>query len=393
MEAGKADLISSVAHSLARLQLQRQADVVLTYARRASTLAVHRRAHQALTQYAEFFATVALPADPVQLSHWIAWLLTGRDPVLSAPTVDIYVGVVSDWHSVAREVTGLPLANPCHSHLVRTMLRSARAGFTKTPARKEPFTAEQLVRVLHSGFDRSTVGGRHDRLLFCFLLMGPLRPGVAVNLRIHYSLVPDGLEDLGLRVVYQAGSQVRVQKGVVVITVDHDKNVDSSKRREVEIPSCVLGMDVPGDLETYLKVCGPPSGGTLFASPTVPRKQVKEAAPQAFQFNANPYTASCEMVRRSFKRAHPDAEQWEAELFGGGSPRKTLAQLLWSVHHDRRVVVDFGGWSMGREESAVDSYFHLTRDQRLRYLQSLAEDLVAAKELSRETANLCADMT
>ena len=38
--------------------------------------------------------------------------------------------------------------------------------------------------MLHAGFDLSTVGGLHDRLLFCFCLFGPLRPGVTTNLTV-----------------------------------------------------------------------------------------------------------------------------------------------------------------------------------------------------------------
>lgn len=394
MAVGRADFVSDVTQSMARLQLQRHTDAILACARRDGTMAVHRRAHATLLEYASYFRTVALPAEPMQLAHWVAWMVTpgGRNPTLSATTVSMYVGVVSDWHQVAAEVTGLPLLNPCRSSLMRTLMRSALANFTKVPNRKEPFTAEQVVQVLHRGFNLGTVGGRHNRLLFCFLLLGPLRPNAATGLTVEYRLVPDPGSAYGLRVEYLDGSQVRVHRGLLVVTIERDKNVDAARRREVEIPSEVFGMDVPGDLERYLKLCSPPSGGFLFSAAKAPAKQVWEAAPQTFAFNKNAYSASCAMVRRAFQKAFPDAEQWEVELFGGGSPRKTLAQLLWAVHHNRRIVVDFGGWSKGKDEAAVDSYFHTTPEQRCRFLRSLAGDLVQAQELSAETAALCEDM-
>ena len=169
-----------------------------------------------------------------------------------------------------------------------------------------------------------------------------------------------------------------------------DKNVDASNRRTVHIPSGVLGIDTPNDLLFYLKACRPPTGGTLFASAKCPRQKIpSRVAPHLFAFNNNAYTASCELNKRAFKRAFELAEKWELDLFGGGSPRKTLAQLLWAVTGDRRVVVDFGGWAIGKEESAVDSYFKVTTAQRLRILQNLLQKLLDVGELSALDAEIC----
>ena len=112
-------------------------------------------------------------------------------------------------------------------------------------------------------------------------------------------------------------------------------------------------------------------------------------APHLFAFNNNAYTASCELNKRAFKRAFELAEKWELDLFGGGSPRKTLAQLLWAVTGDRGVVVDFGGWAIGKEESAVDSYFKVTTAQRLRILQNLLQKLLDVGELSALDRKSC----
>ena len=121
---------------------------------------------------------------------------------------------------------------------------------------------------------------------------------------------------------------------------------------------------MPQELASYLLECGPPSGGTLFAAPTQPRKRLVQGAPTALTFNNNPYTASCEMVRRAVRKAWPHTTQQELDRLGGGTPRKTMAQLLWSVTQNRRIVVDFGGWSEGKEQSAVDGYFNKTTDCR-----------------------------
>ena len=60
---------------------------------------------------------------------------------------------------------------------------------------------------------------------------------------------------------------------------------------------------------------------------------------------------------------------------------------------DRRVVVDFGGWAIGKDESAVDSYFHLNTAQRIRILQSLLQRLLDVGELSVLDAEICGRAT
>ena len=180
--------------------------------------------------------------------------------------------------------------------------------------------------MLHAGFDLSTVGGLHDRLLFCFCLFGPLRPGVTTNLTVDYSVTNDPHSPMGLRVIFTADSQVKIRNDVIEVTIDIDKNVNASNRRTVHIPLGMLGIDTPHDLLLYLKACRPPTGGTLFASAKCPRQKIpSRVAPNTFSFNTNAYTASCELNKRAFKRAFELAEKWELNLFGGGSPRKTLA--------------------------------------------------------------------
>ena len=387
--AGQDDLLSSITQRMGRLELQQQASLILRWARRESTMAVHRRAHRALQEYATIHGALALPASELQLAHFLVWMLCLRDPTLDVATVELYSSVLSDWHNTCASVLQLPLANPCSSALIRTLLRAARRGLKRVARRKEPYTAPQLVRMLHAGFDLTTVGGLHDRLLFCFCLFGPLRPGVTTNLTIDYSVVNDPRSPIGLRVIFTADSQVKVRNDVVEISVMVDKNVDASNRRTVHIPSGVLGIDTPNDLLFYLKACRPPTGGTLFASAKCPRQKIpSRVAPHLFAFNNNAYTASCELNKRAFKRAFELAEKWELDLFGGGSPRKTLAQLLWAVTGDRRVVVDFGGWAIGKEESAVDSYFKVTTAQRLRILQNLLQKLLDVGELSALDAEI-----
>eukprot|EP00959_Pyramimonas_sp_CCMP1952_P183771 3842652-Pyramimonas_sp.AAC.1 len=80
-------------------------------------------------------------------------------------------------------------------------------------------------------------------------------------------------------------------------------------------------------------MCRPPSGGTLFASVKCPRQHTPPRVTLgAFIFNCNAYPATCEMNKRAFRKAYPSAEHPGAgPLRRGGSPRKTMAQLLWAA--------------------------------------------------------------
>jgi hypothetical protein len=45
----------------------------------------------------------------------------------------------------------------------------------------------------------------------------------------------------------------------------------------------------------------------------------------------------------------------EANVYGGQSCRKSMAQWLWDDDWDERVIADHGGWALQRD--AVDIYF------------------------------------
>eukprot|EP00976_Prorocentrum_cordatum_P059317 1175440-Prorocentrum_minimum.AAC.1 len=59
---------------MGRLELQQQTSQVLRWARRESTMAVHRRAYRALQEYTTIYGALALPASELQLAHFLVWL-------------------------------------------------------------------------------------------------------------------------------------------------------------------------------------------------------------------------------------------------------------------------------------------------------------------------------
>jgi hypothetical protein len=45
----------------------------------------------------------------------------------------------------------------------------------------------------------------------------------------------------------------------------------------------------------------------------------------------------------------------QVATYGGGSPRKSLAQWLYHCHVPRHVIADIGGWALTNRD-AMDSY-------------------------------------
>jgi hypothetical protein len=173
----------------------------------------------------------------------------------------------------------------------------------------------------------------------------------------------------------------------IIVEVNLDKNVTAVTRRLAHIPHVFYGVRVYQELVDYLLLLRPLSGSTLFTAPSYFAGLISKVdARVGVKFNANPYTASADMVKQAVRRAFPtESERAEFVLsFSIGSIRKTIAQLLWAIGVAKRLITDLGGWSPGAEAS-VDLYFHTRPHQRLAVLGSLLQELVRCGELPQGT--------
>ena len=381
------DYLRTLEQGMQRLALAQDVQELEKSEARAGTYKIMRRGLAVLEEYGALFRTRTLPLTPTQAVHFAVWCVLHRESPLDTATVQLYAtSAISRWHEQAKEATGLPLVNPTKTRIFRTAVKTLSKLHKKPSKAKAAFTAKQLYEVLHRGFDLDCVGGRHDRLLTTFLAAGPFRAGLACSLVVKYHIVMEGRQR---KVQFLPGSEVYISQEpeeAIVVEVNLDKNVTALSRRLAHIPPIFFGLRVLQELLDYLLIFQPPSGGTLFAAPKYYPKLISKVDDKGAVFNAGAYTAASAMVKRAVVRAYPQHKGNLAfvDSFGGGTPRKSSVQCLWSIGTARRVIIDHGGWSHGKED-AVDMYFHTQPHQRLVLLKALLPELKRCGELPVDT--------
>ena len=79
-----------------------------------------------------------------------------------------HVASLSKWHQLAAQGSGLDIANPCDTNLVRDTMQGLRKSNARTPDKAPPILEHHLVRMVKS-LDMLTLRGHRDRAL---LLLG-----------------------------------------------------------------------------------------------------------------------------------------------------------------------------------------------------------------------------
>jgi len=296
---------------------------------------------------------------------------------------------ISVWHQQAiQAVGGVGLTNPRMGARVVQVLKALDKLYKRESTAKLPFTADMFVQILYLGFQQNTMGVRHNELLFVLLAAGPFRPNAAVNIVVQYDIVQVGGKHT---VRWIPGSDIWVERRTtesgVCVRLVRDKNVSKANQRVVAIPEEFFGVNVIDLLEDYLVRVRPPSGGRLLASPKEHRKLVPNRRSlylrpgQYIACNGGAYTATCDAVRRAVKRTG-EIFGWEGaeeQKYGGGSPRKTTADLLYACGHTKKMIADVGGWML--REDAADLYLRANEVTRRQVLRQLMGDLVLKGQL------------
>jgi hypothetical protein len=367
---------------------------VLRDAARAGTATTNLRGLKEWTGFARDMRLDPVPASIINLSLWMTWAVLHRAPRLDTSSIENYLGGVGTWHVQAAFITGFDIINPTRDPIV-TRLKTALGKLYKLPSKaKNPFEPSVWLRAMHVGFDLATRLGLHGQLLQLVLTAGPLRAVATAGIHVHYSVFQNSMGIWKVR--YLENSTIKVLQTPdipdmhIEIDLTIDKNVDARNARIVYIPHIFMGMDCIKMLEHYLISVRPPCGklfrcpkggggaGQGRVGPTVPLCAAGAFAPE-HTFWGGDYTAHCNMVRRAYKKAFPLAV--DAMGFGGGSPRKSLAEWLWSVDTYRRVIADVGGWSVRTD--AVDMYFKTRPKQLHRILSDLSFKLISVQGCTR----------
>ena len=375
-------MLSTAEQRLRRLTLQERAQEVVTEATREGTIVSAWRGINVLEEYGDEYRASVLPTSAAQLVHWATWGILIREPTYDTTSIQTLSSGISRWHAQTAEAMESRLVNPVKTVMWREFIKAAGKTHKNPSSAKQPFTAIQFLTIALYGFDLSVVGGLHGRLVLMLLGLGPFRPKLACSFAVDYEVrqCADGT----LEVVFGEESEVFLDdEGAIVCTVKRDKNVTKLNQRLAHIPESAMGFEAADMLIEYLLVVRPPKG-YLTAAPVNMREKVSALRVLAAgwyregRFHTGPYTASSKMIQRAYKMAFPGST--DEALYGGGTPRKSLAEFLWAAGFQKRIIRDLGGWAVPKQE-AVDMYFRTRPHKRKKILSSLLALLLAAEEL------------
>ena len=92
-----------------------------------------------------------------------------------------HIASISKWHQLAAQGSGLDIANPCDTNLVRDTLQGLRRTNARTPDKAPPLLEHHLVRMVRA-LDMLTLRGHRDRALLLLGWCAALRRSELANL-------------------------------------------------------------------------------------------------------------------------------------------------------------------------------------------------------------------
>jgi hypothetical protein len=346
--------------------------LLLSQRKRRTTQMSYASGWRALKIFAEAHGLTLLPLTPGMVMDWAVHGLEGQE--LDSSTIKLRFGAAFDVYDYARTRLGpklQALANPLRDPEVLAFGKVLGANYKKKSKARRAISVATMKLMLEFGWNTKHAYGLWGRNRWTFLNLGMLRVGGLNQLIISYTVAVSA--NGTTTIIYDDDSDVKVlldetlKKLYIAINVDVDKNVNSSNRRQACIPDCVeaLNSNPVADLEAYLALVQPPSGGPLFARPTK----------KGF---SKPGNASADIKRAYKQTCALSGLEFDKALFaalGTHSGRKSLAQWLWDDGHCRRIIADAGGWFLKRD--AVDMYFKTARHIILNAVKNVGRVLAA----------------
>jgi hypothetical protein len=216
-----------------------------------------------------------------------------------------------------------------------------------------------LLDIIHHGFD-DTRFGLHQKAYAVLATFMPGRQRAVSNLRLSYTIVND-------MVITDPSSDVQIHHQgdhhyhdrYVAFTIRVDKNLDPGKIRYSYVPAEVCGFAFMDCIIGYIMATRPLSGNYFMAAP---------AAATGFKWRTTPYSNFNSAFQTAAAKALPG--EVDPKDLGGGTPRKSLAQLLHATGADDQQLADIGGWKLENRE-AMKGYCHTTPRMHLTIKASL----------------------
>ena len=319
----------------------------------------YQRHRASLKHYAKFISATgfyAWPPSQQTLNAFAAYLIVMKqlDPATVGLAFGAISGVVQQLQAlgaVARPHPWFYVSNFAKSKESNNLLKTLVRDYKLTTNSKQLLERDALLDVLFNGFGTNRFG-LHNLLFTVLATFLPARPNAVSNLRLVYDVV-DGL------VITAPDSDVQLfHKGNhnwperhLVVRIGVDKNVNHV--RLVFTPAVVCGFAVLDYIHGYILKERPLSGNFFTAAPS---------AGTGNKWRSTPYGHFNEAFQAAVAKAFGD--DLDPKDFGGGTPRKSFAQLLNANGVPKHVVADICGWKL-QQRDAMDGYMHTTPSMQM----------------------------
>ena len=110
-----------------------------------------------------------------------AYLVERAGQGVAVSSLRRHLASLSKWHQLAAQGSGLDIANPCSTTLVRDTLQGLRRTNARTPDKAPPILEHHLVRMVNS-LDMMTARGHRDRALLLLGWCAAMRRSELANL-------------------------------------------------------------------------------------------------------------------------------------------------------------------------------------------------------------------
>lgn len=346
-------LLNATLEGLVRLEQALLSEA--TYTRHASNL-------RTWETYCEESGFAPYPATQTSISLFVPWALMVKN--LNPCTVDLILGALSGWHQQAQAALAhatfgpITLTNYSKSVETRALIKTVINKYALPKRVKMQMSVEVLAAVIFRGFDTATRYGRQHQAFALVCMACPARPSAAASLTCCYDIIrSDGSSFVRTHpssdVHFHHHGDSEWDSRYIHINMKWDKNVVLSEPRDIYIPPVVAGMPVFDLLHNYILSAKPPSGGYMLVAPT---------SPNGTGFHSTPFTNFNDNFQKAARRAMPEWDpadkRWKH--YGGGTPRKSMAQWLNVNGTATRQLANICGWALPDSGQAIDGYLHTT---------------------------------
>lgn len=325
---------------------------------RPRTFQRHRASLKHYDKFIEATGFYAWPPSQQTLEAFAAYLIVLKhlDPATVSLAFGAISGVVQQLQALGPHAMPRPwfyITNSAKSKASTNLINTLVRDYKLRTDSKQILEHDALCDVLFNGFttDRFGLQNQLFAVLATFL---PARPNAVSHLRLFYTVVNDTvITEPASDVQFYHGANHNYHERHCGFRLGIDKNVNPNDPHFSFVPPTVAGFPFMDFVQGYILQARPISGNFLTAAPTSKTGNGWRDTPYG-NFNVAFQSA----ITRAF------GGDLDPKDFGGGTPRKSFAQLLNANGVPRHIVADICGWKL-QQRDAMDGYMHTTPRMQL----------------------------